>query len=283
MRAAVMYVFVYVRDLARSRRFYEDVLGFPVLESDDVSVKYDAGGVVLALNRAADWGIAIDDQVGSSLLVFHVGNIDRAKAAAQARGAVFDETIRYDIGATTNCYDPDGHCVTIYQPSDEALGWPSGARYKTLAAAYEQAGEESRIGPLVYLFQFVEDLAACRAFYEERLGLTVAEVDEEEGVTKYDGGTLLISLHPLEDLPAALTGFPRTRSIALVFRVADLDAAVRSLAAAGLDLSAAVTHSPIGATARFVDPEGNIFFLYQPSDVALTWPSATKGAELPAG
>jgi len=275
--AAVMYVFVYVRDLPRSRVFYERVLGLPVLEEDETSVKYDTGGVILALNRAADWGLEVGDGQGSSLLVFHVDDIDRARSAAESRGASFDETLRYGIGATTACYDPDGHCITLYEPSPAALTWPSAARYRALTGGRR---DPSRLGPFVYLFHFARDPARCKSFYEKSLGLSVLEYDSDENVTKYDGGTMILALHPLEDYPASLTGIDRPQSISVVFRVPDIAAAVRLLTARGVGRSLPVVNAEIGRTALFLDPEGHLFYLYEPSPEALHWPSAAKAASL---
>ena len=73
--AQISYIFLYVRDLGAARSFYEGKLGFRVVEEDAAAVKYDAGDIMLALNRASDYGV---DLTGprDSLLVFHTGAID---------------------------------------------------------------------------------------------------------------------------------------------------------------------------------------------------------------
>ena len=41
--AALCYLFLYVSDLAASRRYYEEKLGFRSIEEDAVAAKYGAG------------------------------------------------------------------------------------------------------------------------------------------------------------------------------------------------------------------------------------------------
>jgi catechol 2,3-dioxygenase-like lactoylglutathione lyase family enzyme len=49
----LVYLFIYVRDLALSREFYEGTLGLRVIEEDPGCVKFDCGHVILGLNRSA--------------------------------------------------------------------------------------------------------------------------------------------------------------------------------------------------------------------------------------
>lgn len=46
------YSIVFVSDLDRSRRFYVDLLGIPVLSEDRSSVELDTGAATLALHQA---------------------------------------------------------------------------------------------------------------------------------------------------------------------------------------------------------------------------------------
>lgn len=277
---SAVYIFVYVRDLAASRTFYENVLGLRVLEEDPGAVKYDAGGVILALNRATDFGVDIDSGRGSSLLVFHVDDVDRMRAALEANGAVFDETLRYEIGATAACYDPDGHCVTLYQPSPEAMGWPSGRKYQELVRPVRR---ESVTGlgdsPLVYVFLFVPDIEAAAGFYRDALRLPVLEVDEDEGVVKYDAGGLILATHPIEGVDETVVGAARRKSMSIVFHVDDAEAAYRRLRQV-VAFANPPSSPAIGTVARFEDPSGHIFHLYQPSVAAMTWPSGAKLREI---
>src|SRR5271155_621330 len=206
--ARLVYLILYVNDLARSRDFYERALGFRVLEEDDDSVKYDAGHIILLLNSAAAHGITLAQSHDSSTdIVFLVDDLERARAAMERRGVTFVPTVKYVIGSLSDFYDPDGHWFTLYQPSKEALDWPSGkkirsvlaARASRLAAAPDRHlvgvasvsssesepgadrndsngngnGEQEKLDgrELIYLFLFVRDSLETSQFYRDRLGL----------------------------------------------------------------------------------------------------------------
>jgi hypothetical protein len=66
----------------------------------------------------------------------------------------------------------------------------------------------------------------------------------------------------------------------MVFYTADVVDAERALRARGVAFSSSAGFSDIGGTARFRDPSGHTFCLYQPSAESLTWGSAGKVAEL---
>src|SRR5215211_4602148 len=95
----VVYLFVYVSDLAVSRDFYEDKLGLQVIEEDEDCVKFDGGQVILALNRAADYGISLPKgQDISADIVFLVDDLEAMRAALQRRGVEFLPTDWYQPG-----------------------------------------------------------------------------------------------------------------------------------------------------------------------------------------
>ena len=83
--ARVGYLILYVHDIPESREFYERRLGLRVIEADEESVKLDAGLVILALHRAADYGVTLagrrDD---ASDVVFLVDDINATRRALEA-------------------------------------------------------------------------------------------------------------------------------------------------------------------------------------------------------
>src|SRR5437764_1372445 len=88
--APIVYLILYVNDLTESRRFYEQQLGLRAIEADEDSVKYEAGGVMLSLNLAAQYGVTLagrrDD---SSDVVFLVDDVNAVRDALEARGVTF--------------------------------------------------------------------------------------------------------------------------------------------------------------------------------------------------
>jgi catechol 2,3-dioxygenase-like lactoylglutathione lyase family enzyme len=312
----VIYLFIYVRDLERSRAFYEGTLGLHVIEEDDDSVKFDAGEVILALNRAADYGITLPEgRDNSTDIVFLVDDLRAMQASLAMRGIVFIPAVWYSVGGIADFYDPDGHWLTLYEPSEEAMGWPSGRRIAAVRAAREnrnggapiasantrasQTGELTLAGyELFYVFFFVPDADEAELFYNRDLGLRDLEggpcsqqtSGDEEGVIKYDTGGLLLTTHFFDgnrnEMEVAEHGCPprdldvqHMKGTAPVFYVSDVEGAVASVGTKRPGF-AEVRHLDIGVVATCEDPGGHMFFLYEPSEEALEMPSGHKIREI---
>lgn len=295
------YLFLYTKDLAKTRDFYERILGFSVIEEDEGCVKYDAGEIILALNRASDFGIKIGDKPDPAvLIVFHVKSVDEMRASLERLGVKFyGDTQRYSIGATAGFYDPDGHCLMIYEPSDEAMTWESAtvirrilsqdSRSKTMLRHLPRHTNKSaqkeahaiRLGDckLIYIFYFVVDAHRARKFFTSSLGLNPIEEDPVAGVAKYDLGGILVATHQVdteENAQAEPEDLRRTRASALVFLTDSVENAVAQYESQGVTFESQPTTSEIGVTVRFCDSDRNAFFLYEPSDAAMSWPSGAK-------
>jgi catechol 2,3-dioxygenase-like lactoylglutathione lyase family enzyme len=300
--ARIVYLFLYVRDLEVSRGFYERTLGLRVIEEDSDSVKYDAGQVILALNRASDYRITLPEPPDHSTdIVFLVDDVDSARAALEERGVKFTETHRYEIGAISDFYDPDGHWFTLYETSDEAMTWPSGDRIQAVRDAnngrYTSDGDGFRLDgkPLIYLFLFVRDADEAFELYHENLGIRDLEggpcsresTADEEGVVKYDTGGVILTTHALETVrsdeeiadhpcPPRTMNPTHMHGKAVVFHVRDIERAVQKLSGSGVRVDHGIRRSEIGAVAEFCDPSGHAFYLYEPSATALRRPSGAK-------
>jgi catechol 2,3-dioxygenase-like lactoylglutathione lyase family enzyme len=314
----VLYVFLYVRDLAVSRAFYAETLGLKVIEEDEGCVKFDAGHVILALNRAADYGIVLPDVKDHSTdVVWLVDDIRQATANLTARGVAFKPTDWYQPGGIADFYDPDGRWLTLYEPSEEALGWPSGERIRAVVEARRgkngggtaqhasalPAGGETPPGladaELIYLFTFVPSSKVAEAFYHAELGLKAIEGGpcsrtsggDEEGVVKYDTGGVMIATHHVEPQrsreefeehlcpPPELQG-GRMKGVAPVFHAPGAEAAARELRRLRPELEPVVTKAAVGTIVRVDEPTGHLVFLYEPSEAALDTPSGRKIREI---
>jgi catechol 2,3-dioxygenase-like lactoylglutathione lyase family enzyme len=113
------------RDVARSRRFYTEVLGGEtVLDTDDFAIVAIANGWVTITSPGGPTpdkpNVALEppsdlDRV-SGLMNVRVANIDAAYDQWRARGATF-LTAPIDHGGEIRCYlrDPDGHLIEVGQ------------------------------------------------------------------------------------------------------------------------------------------------------------------------
>src|SRR5215467_9335345 len=106
----IVYLFVYVSDLQRSRAFFHETLGLKILEQDEQAVKFDAGQVILALNRASDYGIGLPrTSDGCADIVFLVDDLVAMRESLERRGVTFNPTSWYEPGGLADFYDPDHH------------------------------------------------------------------------------------------------------------------------------------------------------------------------------
>jgi catechol 2,3-dioxygenase-like lactoylglutathione lyase family enzyme len=297
----LIYLIVYVNDLAESRAFYENRLGLRVIEADGDAVRLDAGQIDLSLNRASDRGVTLvgrrDD---SSDIVFLVEDLEATRSDLEARGVTFVRRRSYEVGLVTDFYDPNGHRLMLYQPSEVALTWPSADKLREVwrargrggseligAPAGPSAGPDSGLAgkPLVYLFMFEDDQVKAFDFYRDALGLTVLErvhccnqdcAEEIEGIAKYDGGGVLLSTHHVHKSSMVVddSGLPyspgefspeHASGIAPVFLVGGIHRLVAALSRRGIHFEQGVQRLPSGAMARFEDPFGHPFFLFEPS------------------
>jgi catechol 2,3-dioxygenase-like lactoylglutathione lyase family enzyme len=278
--ARLVRLILYVRDLAVSRRFYEGLLGFRVLEEDAESVRYSAGHLILCLQRAADHGITLREGQDRSIdITFLVSDFAGMRDALESRGVQFSPTLDYAVGKTVDFYDPDGHWFSLYEPSEAALGWPSGEKIRTLRSLAD--ANPAAVGSgldghdLVYLFLFVRDLDATQAFYHKTLGLEAIEggpckrvmTSAPVGVVKYDVGGTLLTTHHVEGNRAASYRVTTRGSggVALAFHVPDVRATLAELSLRAVELSGGVETSGAGTTASFADPAGHLYQLYTPS------------------
>jgi predicted enzyme related to lactoylglutathione lyase len=116
---------------------------------------------------------------------------------------------------------------------------------------------------------FVRDIAEAKAFYSQRLGLTVEAADEVHGFCMFDTGATKLIIEALgsEDSESReLVG----RFTGLSFPVADVHAKHRQLAAAGVEFSGEPEQQHWGGwLATFKDPSGNsLQLVQQPARIA---------------
>jgi catechol 2,3-dioxygenase-like lactoylglutathione lyase family enzyme len=280
--APICYLFLYVEDMKASRALMEEQLHFKPVEADDFAVKYPAGRTMLALNRAKDWGVDLSQPRTQALIVQHAGDVAAADTALADAGVKRGAIDRYSIGGTVEILDAERHGLMLYEPSAEALTWPSAAKIRAVMAdetpdpspgAHVQDGRFAMGSrPVIYTFLFVRSAEEAREFYQDKLGLKAIEVDDGAGVVKYDVGSFILATHA-EDHLGKVGDPPRASAMASVFLVEDLDRVHQALEGRGVVFSQLPGTSGIGRTARFADPNGHVFFLYEPSEAAWSLPS----------
>ena len=110
----VAFTAIPVRDLARSRRFYEEVLGLACThEVENEWLEYDLGNTTLVLTTADD-----DHPAGSRgvTVAFEVSDLDEFLARLRERSVPLERPPNESpICRSATINDPDGHELIIHQ------------------------------------------------------------------------------------------------------------------------------------------------------------------------
>jgi lactoylglutathione lyase len=116
---------------------------------------------------------------------------------------------------------------------------------------------------------FVEDLEACKAFYQEVFELPITFADDEGNSAVFKFGDVLINLLKVSEAPelvspASVAAPDAGSRFVITIPVDDVDALCETLRARGVELLNGPMDRPWGPrTASFKDPAGYIWELAQ--------------------
>jgi len=112
-----------VKDVERSRRFFEDTLGFPVVAQNERGMVFFSTDVednhhMLAIMPAKE-GAAMPspDQVGMQHVSFELDSFAELQDAYRVfkeKGVAIDHTIFHGVTKSVYFYDPDGNRLEVY-------------------------------------------------------------------------------------------------------------------------------------------------------------------------
>jgi catechol 2,3-dioxygenase-like lactoylglutathione lyase family enzyme len=109
----VDHVGIAVSDLARSARWYRDVLGLERVDGwGDYPVILVRGGSGVALFRAADAATG-DASVRILHVAFRVADLDDAARRLAERGISFEREEHHGVARSLYLRDPDGHEIEL--------------------------------------------------------------------------------------------------------------------------------------------------------------------------
>jgi catechol 2,3-dioxygenase-like lactoylglutathione lyase family enzyme len=118
---AIDYSVIFVRDMAAMRRFYEDILGFPLIrELSPGWIEYRVGANTLALARPSRTAGDAPTPAGSAALqlAFKVSppEVDQCADELVERGvALLSPPTNHSFGHRTVFFrDPDGNLLEVY-------------------------------------------------------------------------------------------------------------------------------------------------------------------------
>lgn len=112
-----------VKDVERSRRFFEEILGFPVVAQNERGMVFFSTDVgdnhhMLALMPAKE-GAAMPapDHVGMQHVSFELGGFAELQDAYRLfkeKGVAIDHTVYHGITKSVYFFDPDGNRLEVY-------------------------------------------------------------------------------------------------------------------------------------------------------------------------
>jgi predicted enzyme related to lactoylglutathione lyase len=117
---------------------------------------------------------------------------------------------------------------------------------------------------IAYINIFVSELARSVEFYRDRLGLELEFAAQEHGYASFRAGAVRLGLAVAGQEHADQVG----RHTGVGFEVADLEQEHRRLEGLGVLFTMPPTRQPWGGfMALLADPDGNVFYLDQVSEV----------------
>ena len=222
----VGFVSLGVADGDRAAAFYADALGWTV----------DRDGFVAG--AAPSTAIRPDDGRPNLFCCFAVDDVRAAANRVRAAGGTATEPFERPYGLISDCTDDQGTVFALYEQPAHVTG-------------ERPAQHGRRPGDLAYLTLEVVDSAAARAFYGAVLGWTIAPGRVEDGWQ-------VPSTVPMIGLSG---GHDRATAVPM-WRVADIDAAVEGVRAAG-GTATDPDRQPYGITSDCADDQGLRFYLGQ--------------------
>jgi catechol 2,3-dioxygenase-like lactoylglutathione lyase family enzyme len=110
----VDFLSIPTRDLARARRFYEDLLGLPVDREMPNGVEYSCGQVTLGVWEPEKMGLPFAPNPND--IALRVPDVAAARADLESRGVEFErETFDTGVCHMAFFHDPDGNALMLHR------------------------------------------------------------------------------------------------------------------------------------------------------------------------
>lgn len=119
---------IFVEDIGRSRRFYEEVMGQTVMADHGENIVFTAGFSIWQAERAGTiiFGAGVERaRTGSENLelYFECDDLEEALGRLSDAGAPIIQQVHAEPWGqlTFRCYDPDGHLVEVGEPMSQTV------------------------------------------------------------------------------------------------------------------------------------------------------------------
>src|SRR5262245_967895 len=112
------YAIVFVTDMQRGIKFYQDTLGIPLRFASDEWTEFELQGLTLALHHADRMPKNLD-RAAIAELCFESGDVRATRSQLLASGVAISELhsvceVGTNVGASASFRDPDGNHMSIF-------------------------------------------------------------------------------------------------------------------------------------------------------------------------
>jgi len=111
-------VILAVKDIDKSVKFYNEIIGLPIREQRRTWVDLGSKGALLSLHPAS----LADQRVGTSIdngiaIGFVIGDVKSALDELKSKGIkIHREIVEKDAGKNAIILDPDGNMISLFEP-----------------------------------------------------------------------------------------------------------------------------------------------------------------------
>ena len=110
----VSHIWLYVKDIQASIRFYRDTLSLEVVETFPDGALLNAGGIFIGIHREEE---DRKSQPGGTSIILHTRDIEKSFDMLRQRGVEFPRKIGSEpYGRIATFKDPDGYLLELWQP-----------------------------------------------------------------------------------------------------------------------------------------------------------------------
>ena len=112
-------VILAVKDIDKSVKFYNEIIGLPIKQQRRTWVDLGATGALVSLHPASltapHQGTSVDNGI---MLGFLVGDLKSAIEELKSKGVkIFREPVERDAGLNAIVLDPDEYMISLFEPS----------------------------------------------------------------------------------------------------------------------------------------------------------------------
>lgn len=262
--AKVLYIFLDVTQLSHQRCLFEDILSLRIIEQEPHFphhqhgvIKYDAGDTILSLNIANSKFDRSD--LDGIITVFSTFQLDQIKTA------LHKICCTSSVESKEIFRDQDNHQYLLRPIMNNTSRVQNTLKMPEKSHTYIQE-----------LHLNSRSMIQSLNFYRDILGLK--QLNRDKKTATFTTGNINLVIYDFYSLNNQIP--IRNGGYLTVFHVWNIHTTYYELSKRGLEFQTPIGFSEIGGTAKFLDPTGHQFCLYEPSRECLSWSSGSKVKEI---